>query len=210
MKNLFQSIKFNVLGSAILCVILGILLVVYPETSLTVVCRAVGGIILLTGAGFGFAYAKRTKRTFLAKLELTVGSILAIVGGFILLFPKVILSIVPLVFGLLMFYHGIANVKQSWELRQYKDKGWWIPVAVAASTVGLGILIMKNPFDTLGLLMRVIGACLIFDGLCNTMLVGHFVKSIRHYQKLTAMEGAEIEQQEEEEPEPIEGEYKEV
>ena len=211
MVNFFKSIKYNILGSAVLCILMGVLLVVYPGTSLTVVCRGVGVIILLTGAGFGVGYLAGRKGTFLAKLELTIGSILMIVGGFIALFPKMILSIVPLVFGILFFYHGIANVKQAWELKGYRDKNWWLPVMVALSTVIIGLVIVKNPFDTLELLMRVIGACLIFDGLSNTMLVGHFAKSIRNYQRLTAEEEEENQEHiEGEVQDVIEGEYKEV
>lgn len=183
MKKFFKSIKFNILGSAVASIVLGILLVVYSELSLTLLCKGVGFIILLTGVGFILGYLHGTKGGFFVKLELIVGSVLGIVGGFIILFPKEILSIAPMVFGLFMIYHGITNVKQAWELQDYGDKEWWFPVLVSAITIFPGILIMKNPFDTFELLMQVIGACLIFDGLANIMLVGRFIKFIRSHQK---------------------------
>lgn len=206
-----KSIKYNLLSSAILCILLGIVLLVYPNTSLTVVCRAVGAIVLITGLGFVGSYMRVGKTRWFGKIELVFGSIFAILGGFIVLYPLGIISIIPLVFGILLVYHGIANMKQAFELHRYKDKGWWFPVLIAASTIALGVLIMRNPFGTIEMLMRIIGVCLLYDGLMNTMLVGRFVKSIRNFRKIEEAEAAE--QAEEalvDESEIIEGEYKEL
>lgn len=206
-----KSIKYNLLSSAVLCILLGIVLLVYPDTSLTIVCRAVGVIVLITGLGFVGSYLRVGKTRWFGKVELVFGSIFAILGGFIVLYPLGIISIVPLVFGILLVYHGIANMKQAFELRQYKDNGWWLPVLIAASTIALGVVIMKNPFGTIETLMRIIGVCILYDGLMNTMLVGRFVKSIRNFRKIEEAEAAE--QAEEalvDESEIIEGEYKEL
>jgi uncharacterized membrane protein HdeD (DUF308 family) len=206
-----KSIKYNLLSSAVLCILLGIVLLVYPDTSLTIVCRAVGVIVLITGLGFVGSYLRVGKTRWFGKVELVFGSIFAILGGFIVLYPLGIISIVPLVFGILLVYHGIANMKQAFELRQYKDNGWWLPVLIAASTIALGVVIMRNPFGTIETLMRIIGVCILYDGLMNTMLVGRFVKSIRNFRKIEEAEAAE--QAEEalvDEAEIIEGEYKEL
>ena len=206
-----KSIKYNLLSSAVLCILLGIVLLVYPDTSLTIVCRAVGVIVLITGLGFVGSYLRVGKTRWFGKVELVFGSIFAILGGFIVLYPLGIISIVPLVFGILLVYHGIANMKQAFELRQYKDNGWWLPVLIAASTIALGVVIMRNPFGTIETLMRIIGVCILYDGLMNTMLVGRFVKSIRNFRKIE--EAAAAEQTEEalvDESEIIEGEYKEL
>ena len=113
-----KSIKYNLLSSAVLCILLGIVLLVYPDTSLTIVCRTVGVIVLITGLGFVGSYLRVGKTKWFGKVELVFGSIFAILGGFIVLYPLGIISIVPLVFGILLVYHGIANMKQAFELRQ--------------------------------------------------------------------------------------------
>ena len=209
MINFFKSIKVNILSSAVLCIVLGIILVAYPNTSLTLVCRAVGIIVLITGLGFVFGYLRTGKEYWYGKIELVFGTILAIVGGFLVLRPLGLISIIPIIFGILFIFHGLANMRQAFELRQYKDRGWWLPVLIAASTIVLGVVIMRNPFGTIELLMRIIGACLIYDGMTNTMLVGRFVKSIRDFQKLEAAAEAEAEALERE-AEAIDAEYKEL
>ena len=211
MKNFIKSIKVNILSSAVLCILLGIVLVAYTNTSLTLVCRAVGGIVLITGLGFVWGYLRKGRKAWYGKIELVFGSIFAVLGGFIVLYPLGIVSIVPIVFGILLIYHGLSNVKQAFELHKYKDKGWWFPVLIAASTIGLGALIMKNPFDTMEVLLRIIGACLIYDGLMNTMLVGRFVKSIRNFRKLEMAEAVENAVDTlPDDAEVIEGEFKEL
>jgi uncharacterized membrane protein HdeD (DUF308 family) len=82
---------------------------------------------------------------------------------------------------------------------------------IAATTILLGLFIINNPFTTIDVIMRIIGACLIYDGLTNTMLVGRFVKSIRNFRKLEAAEAAmNAEDAITDETEIIEGEYKEL
>lgn len=208
--NFIRSIKVNLLSSAILCVILGIVLVAYPDTSMTLVCRAVGVIVLITGLGLVFGYLKSGKEHWYGKIELVFGTILAIVGGFLILRPLGLISIIPIIFGILFIYHGLANMRQAMELRQYKDKGWWLPVLIAATTVLLGIFIINYPIRTMDIIMRVIGACLIYDGLANTVLVGRFVRSIRNFRKLEAEETMREKDVIVDEAEVIEGEYKEL
>ena len=211
MLDILKSIKVNILGSAALCIILGIVLVVYPNTSMTIVCRAVGVIVLITGLGMVVSYLRSETKGFFAKLGLIFGSILVVVGGFLVLRPLGLIAIIPIIFGILFIYHGLANMRQALELRQYKDKGWWLPVLIAATTIILGVFIINNPFRTMDVVMRIIGACLIYDGLTNTMLVGRFVKSIRNFRKLEEAEAAiNVETAIVDESEIIEGEYKEV
>lgn len=210
MMNFIRSIKVNLLSSAILCVILGIVLVAYPDTSMTLVCRTVGVIVLITGLGLVFGYLKSGKEHWYGKIELVFGTILAIVGGFLILRPLGLISIIPIIFGILFIYHGLANMRQAMELRQYKDKGWWLPVLIAATTVLLGIFIINYPIRTMDIIMRVIGACLIYDGLANTVLVGRFVRSIRNFRKLEAEETMREKDVIVDEAEVIEGEYKEL
>ena len=208
--NFIRSIKVNLLSSAILCVILGIVLVAYPDTSMTLVCRAVGVIVLITGLGLVFGYLKSGKEHWYGKIELIFGTILAIVGGFLILRPLGLISIIPIIFGILFIYHGLANMRQAMELRQYKDRGWWLPVLIAATTVLLGIFIINYPIRTMDIIMRVIGACLIYDGLAKTVLVGRFVRSIRNFRKLEAEETMREKDVIVDEAEVIEGEYKEL
>ena len=125
-------------------------------------------------------------------------------GGYILLNPLGLLSIIPIVFGVLLIYHGISDLGQALELRKYEADRWWISIIIAVVTIALGILIMRNPFDTIDMLMRIIGICLIYDGLSDLLLVGKFSKSIRNYKAY------ETEQEFDSDDETIEGDYREL
>lgn len=205
MKNLFKSIRGSILLTAIASVILGFVVLIYPDTSMTIVCRIVGGIVLLTGVGFVVGCLQNEKKTVLSKIGIFLGVLFLIVGGFILLFPKKIVDIVPVVFGALLIYHGIVNFKQAWELRLYEDQSWWIPALIAASIVLLGILAIKNPFDSLNVLMKVVSVCLIYDGLSSVVLVGRYARTIKKHPRLPEEGNHKVG-----ELEVLEGDYKEL
>lgn len=205
MREFLKSIKTNILGSAVLCIILGIVLMVYPDTSLTLVCQAVGVIVLVTGIGFIISHIRGGLFSLFYKLDLILGLLFLILGVYILMNPWGLLSIIPVVFGVLLIYHGISDLGQAMELRKYEADRWWISVIIAAITLALGFVIMSNPFETIDMLMRIIGACLVYDGLSNLLIVGKFSKSIRRFQKYER-EAEDIF----DEDGAIEGEYKEL
>ena len=205
MLDFLKSIKTNILGSAVLCIILGIVLMVYPDTSLTLVCQVVGVIVLVTGIGFLISHIRGGLLSWFYKLDLILGLLFLILGIYILLNPWGLLSIIPIVFGVLLIYHGISDLGQAMELRKYEADRWWISIIIASITIVLGVVIMSNPFGTIDMLMRITGACLIYDGLSNLLLVGKFSKSIRRFQKYEE----EAEDMFDEDG-AIEGEYKEL
>lgn len=210
MIDFIKDIKMKMLSSAILCVILGIVLVIYPNTSLAFVCRAVGVIVLIAGIGFIYGYFKIGKDFWYGKMELIFGGIFAILGGFIVLNPLRLISIVPIVFGVFLVCHGIADMKQAFELHRYEDRRWWFPVVIAATTIVLGVIIMKNPFESIDMLMRIVGVCLIYVGLMNTVLVGRFVKAIRNFRKMEEEAAEHADDIMKDDVEFIEGEYREL
>lgn len=204
MSDFLKSIKTNILGSAVLCIILGVVLVIYPNTSLAIVCRAVGVIVLITGLGFLVSHVRGGIVSWFYKLDLILGAIFVILGGYILLNPLGLLSIIPIVFGVLLIYHGISDLGQALELRKYEANRWWISIIIAIITIALGILVMRNPFDTIEMLMKIIGVCLVYDGLSDLLLVGKFSRSVRKFKKY------EDELEFDSEGETIEGEYREL
>lgn len=204
MSDFLKSIKTNILGSAVLCIILGVVLVIYPNTSLAIVCRAVGVIVLITGLGFLVSHVRGGIVSWFYKLDLILGAIFVILGGYILLNPLGLLSIIPIVFGVLLIYHGISDLGQALELRKYEANRWWISIIIAIITIALGILVMRNPFDTIEMLMKIIGVCLVYDGLSDLLLVGKFSRSVRKFKKY------EDEPEFDSEGETIEGEYREL
>lgn len=206
MREFLKSIKTNILGSAVLCIILGIVLMVYPDASLTLVCQAVGVIVLVTGIGFIISHIRGGLFSLFYKLDLILGLLFLILGVYILMNPWGLLSIIPIVFGVLLIYHGISDLGQAMELRKYEADRWWISIIIAAITIVLGVVIMSNPFGTIDVLMRIIGACLVYDGLSNLLIVGKFSRSIRRFKKFE--EEAETDLFDEDGA--IEGEYKEL
>lgn len=206
MREFLKSIKTNILGSAVLCIILGIVLMVYPDTSLTLVCQAVGVIVLVTGIGFIISHIRGGLFSLFYKLDLILGLLFLILGVYILMNPWGLLSIIPIVFGVLLIYHGISDLGQAMELRKYEADRWWISIIIAAITIVLGVVIMSNPFGTIDVLMRIIGACLVYDGLSNLLIVGKFSRSIRRFKKFEEEAATDLF----DEDGAIEGEYKEL
>ena len=49
MINYFKNLKANYTVSAVICMVVGLVLIIWPGTSTQVVCMVLGGVLLLYG-----------------------------------------------------------------------------------------------------------------------------------------------------------------
>ena len=102
------------------------------------------------------------------KLLCYVAEILA--GIVILAAPSFVLKAFPFIAGLIILVLGIVDVVRAVQVLLETVDGWKTSVALAALTVIVGIIIMINPFGSMKLLVRVIGAILIYHAVTGILV----------------------------------------
>ena len=95
--NYIKSLKVNYSLSAVICVILGIVLLVWPGQSTQVVCMVLGIVL----GGFGLIqiilYLATKEKTMVSHSMMMLGVVLAVIGGWIVLKPETIIKAVPMI-----------------------------------------------------------------------------------------------------------------
>ena len=177
--KLLKKLKTNIVISAMLCILLGIVLVVWPDLSMQVVCTAVGAILLIGGGVRLAVYFSVKDGSVYAQMNLIMGIILAVVGVWILLQPDKVLAIIPIIVGIVIVLHGINNLQQA--LTLYKDKydKWWVALILGLLTVGFGVLLICRPFEALETAVMMIGICLIYDGISDIWIVSRIYRTAK-------------------------------
>lgn len=174
--KLLKKLKTNIVISAILCILLGIVLVAWPDLSMQIVCTAIGAVLLIGGGVRLAVYFTAKDGSVYAQMNLITGIILAVVGVWILLQPDKVLAIIPIIVGIVIALHGINNLQQAITLCKEKYDKWWIALILGLLTVGFGVLLVCRPFEALNTAVMMIGIFLIYDGISDIWIVSRIYR----------------------------------
>ena len=182
--NYIKSLKVNYSLSAVICVILGIVLLVWPGQSTQVVCMVLGIVL----GGFGLIqiilYLATKEKTMVSHSMMMLGVVLAVIGGWIVLKPETIIKAVPMIVGILIVIHGFHNAVQAIDLKKMQYDNWWVALLLSLLTVALGVVLICNPFTIVETVVRIIGAFLVYDGLSDMWILSRVFKTKKNREKI--------------------------
>ena len=166
-KSKYRRIKGSWLVTSLMCILIGLVFVIWPEMVANAANYILGGIILIVGIIYLAMSFWSKQRNFLTGFGIIFSVVLIVIGVFMLLKPEFVLSLFPMIVGGIIIIHGIIDLKRSIELASLKYKLWWIALIIAVATIGLGVLLVFNPFSAVTLAFRIIGVILIVDGVSD-------------------------------------------
>lgn len=171
MERILKKIKANVIVSAVLCIIAGVVLVAWPGMSVYVACITIGAVITVSGIGRLIDFISNRDGSLFSQLNLITGIIITIIGVWILIRPGTIIALIPILVGIIIVIHGINNLQQAVMLCQNRYDKWWVALILGLVTAGFGILLIFNPFEAVNTLVMFIGLFLIYDGISDIWIV---------------------------------------
>ena len=154
-----KKLKWNLILMSLLYVGLGIFLVMKPGTALNIVCYALGGVVLACAAVQLIRYFVVERGVFQSQLTLISGLICLALGVFLLLRSDIVVSILPIVFGLFVIFDAIGRVQNALDLRRCGYDSWkgflLLPVLSVVLAIGV-ILIVEGAINLLSALYTVL------------------------------------------------------
>lgn len=143
--------------------VLGLLMVIFPETINDIINYIIGGLLMLFGIDYIVRYLSNNKVTTYSKYSLTVGIVPIICGVFLICNPEVLVSIIPFVAGMIILMDAFEKLKHAIDLKKMKYDEWWVDLIVAILFIVFGIIVIMNPFDAAKLLIRILGIFFLVD-----------------------------------------------
>ena len=175
-----KKLKWNLVLMSVLYLGLGIFLVLKPGTALNIVCYALGGVVLACAAVQLIRYFVVERGVFQSQLTLISGIVCLALGAFLLLRSDIVVSVLPVVFGLFVIFDAIARVQNALDLRRCGYDSWkgflLLPV--------LSVVLIVNPFGAMETLVMAIGIILIVEGAINLLSALYTVLALRRFAKL--------------------------
>ncbi|HIV86938.1 MAG TPA: DUF308 domain-containing protein, partial [Candidatus Pygmaiobacter gallistercoris] len=165
MKKIKLPDEFSTLALA--GILLGLVLLIWPSLSGRLICYAIAAVLAVYGVYRIVCYFTRDIVLTMLRRDLAAG-LAALVGAlFLILRPELLISLLPVLFGLALLVGAISELQAAFDLRRMEDDRWYYPLIAAAVQGVLGAVILANPFGTAMVLMRFIGASLVVEGICE-------------------------------------------
>ena len=160
---MLRYVKAGVLPS-LAFLVLWVLLLVMPQTSLLWICYAFGAVVLVTGIVCLIQYARVRGSGFAAPFLLVGGVITAALGLFTLAQPQTVASFLPVVFGLFILVEGCSRIGAALDLARRKADKWWVLLLLSLLSIALGLLLLFDPFEAAVSAVMLCGVLLIVEG----------------------------------------------
>lgn len=186
MRDFLRKWRIDVLLSAALCLALGVIIMIWPDTATIVLARMIGAVLVIRGAAHCLDYFRNRDRAP-GRLGLASGAVLFALGALLLIRPPVMAQLMAFLIGAILLMHGLEDVKFGLESKGFGDENWWTCILASAVTIALGIVIIWQYFKVASIATWLMGGALVFDGLSDIFVV---IKVVR------AMKSADIEERE--------------
>lgn len=168
-RNLGENIKKKLLAVniwSLILLIVGIFLLVRPESTLFVICRLLGVAMIVIGALLIASYINMRGEPVAAG-ALAGGVILAVFGIFIVARPDVIAAFAGILFAVILISYACGQFVEMSTLRTFHDDRWYLCLIGGIVTLILGIVFLFHPMRLTAVLVQVAGAAMIYAAICG-------------------------------------------
>lgn len=171
MKSIIQDMKHNYFVNAVIMVLLGLVLVIWPDILGTMLCYLLGGALIVMGVFQLISFLRGERLGFYNKFVMMMGIVLVLLGIWICTQPHIVLSIIPVVVGIIVLIHGLMDIQYTLDIKKAGSQKWWVALIAAILTLVVGLLLVFNPFKAYEITMVLLGIAMLYDGGSDLLLL---------------------------------------
>ena len=159
-----NTAKKQSFGMSVVLLIMGIVLLIWSDSALKAVSIVIGIGCLCEAAMTLFSGISEKQAGYTV-----LGVLLLIVGLIFVVHPQFLISILPVIIGIGIIADGIAQVVRTMQNRD-SISGSALHILLAVITIALGLVVVFNPFQTMSLIVKIIGIIMIYNAVTNFFL----------------------------------------
>ena len=183
MREFLKNMKVSFLMAAVLYIVLGLVLLIWPGLTSDLICFVFGLVLLAYGIITIISFLVHDSRLGTFRLELILGIVATAAGILFLLKPEFVKSIIPVVLGIYIVIDALLNLKRALELRSLQYARWWVTLVLSLISVALGVLILCRPVFLADFIIMVIGGVFVYNGLCDLWSIFKVGRITKEYRK---------------------------
>lgn len=156
---------FTLCGAAVLCILFGLALIIWPEQARQAICLVLGALLTLIGAILIIAYFTRQAMLTGTQFSLAFGVISAMLGLFLLLRSDLVITALAMIIGVAVIIGSVARLQIALNLKRAAGVHFLPMLICSLVTLLFGGLLLFNPFKAVNVANIIAGVALLIDGL---------------------------------------------
>ncbi|MFG6357910.1 MAG: DUF308 domain-containing protein [Acetatifactor sp.] len=177
---MLKEMKWNMLLSAGLYMVLGVILLIFPATTARTICYLIAGIAIVIGLVNLVVYFTRNITRNYYRNDFVTGLMLIVLGIFVIYKVDMVIALVPFIIGLCIIVSGLFKLQGALDVQRMGGNAVLI-LGLAVVNVVVGVLMVINPFDSALLLYRLLGVGLLFSGLTDLASTLYLSRKMHSY-----------------------------
>ena len=168
---MIQNVTRNKAILAIASIIIGVLLIIFQRSALDAIIRTLGWILVVTGGVYLLVYLFGPSKD---SMQIGFAGLAGLAGLIMIFFAPSIVNFFPIMMGIILILNGLGTLVQASQDEVYP----LYSKIFAVLTVVLGILILVQPGQVANILMIIIGAGFVINGINDLILCYRYWKHI--------------------------------
>lgn len=179
MKTLFADVKKDQVLAAVAGLVLGLLLLIFPESSGIVICYVCAAAVAIFGIMHLINYFVYKGPEHIYRYDLTQGIVGIALGVFLFISPKFLLGVLPVVLGIVIIIDSVVKLQNAFDYMRMGYGRWWIMLILSVVTCALGVLILTDPFMAAMTLLTFIGISMIVNSVIDLWNIFYLSRRIK-------------------------------
>ncbi|MDY3035860.1 MAG: DUF308 domain-containing protein [Absicoccus sp.] len=181
MRNFLQKCQREIVFSAILYAILGILLLVFNVKALGTIIQVLGWIFIVY-AIYNF-YLYFVCRDSLSSGPLVIAIPFLLIGIVLARNPGFVISMSSILIGIVVLFNGIVHIQTSLFQKDLGYTNWGLSLVYSILITIVGGILIVNPIDTVSTVLKIGGILLIIQA-CSVLVSQHRIHKLsKEYDK---------------------------
>lgn len=179
LTKMLRTAKISyIVMSAAFCV-LGVLLILFPGTSVSLIGVASGIMLIAFGFVKLLGYFSKDLYQLAFQFDLAFGVLLMVLGAVIWVSPDRALVFLCIIMGIAILTDGLFKLQSSLDARRFGLNVWGILLGLAVCAGVIGTSLLLHPSQSAKILMALLGVGMLFEGVLNLYFALFAVKILR-------------------------------
>lgn len=177
-----KKVKRNVYIFSISFVVMGLIMILFPQFTLETICYLFAAVLGILGIFNLIIYFSRDILKDVYRYDFVSGVMMILVAILFIWRSQLFINLIPIIMGVLVFGNGVTKLQRSIDLVRTGYNGWVFVLLFALMSMAVGVFIILQPDFIAQAVIVIIGISLVFGGVTDIItliLLGRQVKEIK-------------------------------
>lgn len=163
--------------------LVGLMLVGFPEFSMVAVCYLIGIMFIVLGAVKICAYFSQDKYNIAFQFDLALGILSVIIGICTLVHHNWIINLLPIIIGIMIIVDSLFTLQASIDAKRFGLPRWYLLLIFSVLSVALGLVLVFKSFKSAVVITIFYGLGCFFIGFEKLVSIIYTTQRIKNKSK---------------------------